>query len=172
MSSSVNHQNESIVHLCLLFKGKIKDMFPPGSINCTTTLALVNAIHFKGQWAVKFKEENTRKMPFRLNKVQLEQELLGAGESRESPGNLCSAVCRASLCPAQVWGQVCPSQEPSPREMGKQHPLPKCLCDRGHVKASFVTSLERLSCRGDFAEDTLAFPGDYSGNWQHPLGKS
>ncbi|NWQ81564.1 OVAL protein, partial [Columbina picui] len=48
--------------------GKIKDMFPPGSINCSTTLALVNAIHFKGQWATKFKEENTRKMPFRLNK--------------------------------------------------------------------------------------------------------
>ncbi|NWX02194.1 OVAL protein, partial [Caloenas nicobarica] len=48
--------------------GKIKDMFPPGSIDCTTTLALVNAVHFKGQWAMKFKEENTRKMPFRLNK--------------------------------------------------------------------------------------------------------
>lgn len=153
MSSSV------IIHICLFFKGKIKDIFPPGSIDCTTRLALVNAIHFKGQWAIKFKEKNTRKMPFRLNKVQLEQELLGARENRECPGRLCSAVCRASLCPAQVWGQ-----EPSPCEVGEQHPLPKCLCDRGHVKASFVTSLERLSCRGDFAEDTSAFPGDYSGN--------
>uniref|UniRef100_A0A663MPC7 Serpin domain-containing protein n=1 Tax=Athene cunicularia TaxID=194338 RepID=A0A663MPC7_ATHCN len=28
--------------------GKIKDLFPPGSIDSTTVLALVNAIHFKG----------------------------------------------------------------------------------------------------------------------------
>uniref|UniRef100_A0A663MPC4 Serpin domain-containing protein n=1 Tax=Athene cunicularia TaxID=194338 RepID=A0A663MPC4_ATHCN len=50
--------------------GKIKDLFPPGSIDSTTVLALVNAIHFKGQWAIKFEDKNTRKMPFRLNKVQ------------------------------------------------------------------------------------------------------
>ncbi|XP_074755681.1 leukocyte elastase inhibitor-like isoform X2 [Athene noctua] len=48
--------------------GKIKDLFPPGSIDSTTVLALVNAIHFKGQWAIKFEDKNTRKMPFRLNK--------------------------------------------------------------------------------------------------------
>ncbi|NXI92535.1 OVAL protein, partial [Psophia crepitans] len=48
--------------------GKIKNLFPPGSIDCTTVLALVSAIHFKGQWAVKFQEKNTRKMPFMLNK--------------------------------------------------------------------------------------------------------
>ncbi|KAM6102361.1 leukocyte elastase inhibitor-like isoform 2-T2 [Theristicus caerulescens] len=48
--------------------GKIKHLFPPGSVDCTTVLALVNAIHFKGQWAIKFEEKNTREMPFRLNK--------------------------------------------------------------------------------------------------------
>ncbi|NXL60700.1 ILEUC inhibitor, partial [Chordeiles acutipennis] len=48
--------------------GKIRDLFPPGSIDGTTALALVNAIHFKGQWARKFEEKNTREMPFRLNK--------------------------------------------------------------------------------------------------------
>ncbi|NWH17926.1 ILEU inhibitor, partial [Grus americana] len=48
--------------------GKIKDLFPPGSIDSTTVLALVNAIHFKGQWAIKFEEKNTREMPFMLNK--------------------------------------------------------------------------------------------------------
>ncbi|KFP63410.1 Serpin B10, partial [Cariama cristata] len=47
---------------------KIKDLFPPGSIDSKTVLALVNAIHFKGQWTVKFEEKNTREMPFRLNK--------------------------------------------------------------------------------------------------------
>ncbi|XP_065688243.1 leukocyte elastase inhibitor-like [Patagioenas fasciata] len=56
--------------------GKIKDMFPPGSINSTTTLALVNAIHFKGQWAIQFKENNTRKMPFRLNKREHKNVLM------------------------------------------------------------------------------------------------
>ncbi|NWX49594.1 ILEU inhibitor, partial [Steatornis caripensis] len=48
--------------------GKIKSLFPPGSIGRTTVLALVNAIYFKGQWAVKFAKKNTREMPFRLNK--------------------------------------------------------------------------------------------------------
>uniref|UniRef100_A0A6G1S0J7 Serpin family B member 1 n=1 Tax=Hypotaenidia okinawae TaxID=2861861 RepID=A0A6G1S0J7_9GRUI len=48
--------------------GKIKDLFPPGSIDHTTMLALVNAIHFKGQWAIKYEEKNTREMPFMLNK--------------------------------------------------------------------------------------------------------
>ncbi|NXK24926.1 ILEUA inhibitor, partial [Arenaria interpres] len=48
--------------------GKIKDLFPLGSIDRTMVLALVNAIHFKGKWAIKFHEENTREMPFRLNK--------------------------------------------------------------------------------------------------------
>ncbi|CAM9253978.1 unnamed protein product [Bubo scandiacus] len=48
--------------------GKIKDLFPPGSIDSTTVIALVNAIHFKGQWAIKFEDKNTREMPFRLNK--------------------------------------------------------------------------------------------------------
>ncbi|NXQ91304.1 ILEU inhibitor, partial [Nyctibius grandis] len=50
--------------------GKIKHLFPPGSFGRTTVLALVNAIHFKGQWAVKFKEKYTREMPFRLNKSE------------------------------------------------------------------------------------------------------
>ncbi|KGL93457.1 Serpin B10, partial [Charadrius vociferus] len=47
---------------------KIRDLFPPGSVDCTTVLALVNTIHFKGKWAMKFDEKNTREMPFRLNK--------------------------------------------------------------------------------------------------------
>ncbi|XP_010185220.1 PREDICTED: leukocyte elastase inhibitor-like [Mesitornis unicolor] len=48
--------------------GKIKDPFPPGSIDGSTVLVLVNAIYFKGQWAERFQEENSREMPFRLNK--------------------------------------------------------------------------------------------------------
>ncbi|NXX13031.1 ILEUA inhibitor, partial [Podargus strigoides] len=48
--------------------GKIRDLFPPGSIGHTTVLALVNATYFKGQWASKFEERNTREMPFWLSK--------------------------------------------------------------------------------------------------------
>ncbi|KFV51636.1 Serpin B10, partial [Tyto alba] len=50
---------------------KIKDLFPPCSIDHTTVLALVNALHFKGQWAIKFEEKNTREMPFRMNKREV-----------------------------------------------------------------------------------------------------
>nr|XP_009488887.1 PREDICTED: serpin B10-like [Pelecanus crispus] len=49
---------------------KIKDLFPPGSVGHTPVLALVNAIHFKGQWAIKFEEKNSREMPFRLNRLE------------------------------------------------------------------------------------------------------
>ncbi|XP_074003040.1 leukocyte elastase inhibitor-like [Numenius arquata] len=56
--------------------GKIKDLFPPGSIDSTTVLALVNAIHFKGKWATKFQEKNTREMPFRLNKREHKNVLM------------------------------------------------------------------------------------------------
>ncbi|PKU43865.1 leukocyte elastase inhibitor-like [Limosa lapponica baueri] len=56
--------------------GKIKDLFPPGSINHTTVLVLVNAIYFKGKWAIRFQEENTREMPFRLNKKEHKNVLM------------------------------------------------------------------------------------------------
>nr|XP_010299608.1 PREDICTED: leukocyte elastase inhibitor A-like [Balearica regulorum gibbericeps] len=73
--------------------GKIKDLFPPGSIDSTTVLALVNAIHFKGQWAIKFEEKNTREMPFMLNKQVTVLELPYTGEELSMfillPENIC-----------------------------------------------------------------------------------
>lgn len=65
-------------------------------------LALVNDIYFKRQWDSKFEKKNTRKMPFRLSKVQLGQELWEAGESGGTADDLCSADCRASCCLAQA----------------------------------------------------------------------
>jgi serpin B len=38
----------------------IKDLLPEGSITDLTTMVLTNAIYFKGQWAEKFKVEDTR----------------------------------------------------------------------------------------------------------------
>ncbi|XP_035408527.1 serpin B4-like isoform X2 [Cygnus atratus] len=49
-------------------KGKIKDLFAAGSIDPSTVLVLVNAIYFKGKWAVEFKKEDTKETYFRLNK--------------------------------------------------------------------------------------------------------
>uniref|UniRef100_A0A8C4VVG6 Serpin family B member 1 n=1 Tax=Gopherus evgoodei TaxID=1825980 RepID=A0A8C4VVG6_9SAUR len=48
---------------------KIPNLLSEGSVNNMTKLVLVNAIYFKGNWAEKFKEANTKPMPFRLNKV-------------------------------------------------------------------------------------------------------
>uniref|UniRef100_A0A8C8SVI4 Serpin domain-containing protein n=1 Tax=Pelusios castaneus TaxID=367368 RepID=A0A8C8SVI4_9SAUR len=50
-------------------KGKIKDLFPPNALSAATKLVLVNAVYFKGQWAVEFKKENTRESPFHINKT-------------------------------------------------------------------------------------------------------
>lgn len=50
-------------------EGKIPNLLSEGSLNNTTKLVLVNAIYFKGNWEEKFKEADTKDMPFRLNKV-------------------------------------------------------------------------------------------------------
>lgn len=48
--------------------GKIKDLFPEGSLNSSTILVLVNAVYFKGQWDHKFDEKHTTEDKFWLNK--------------------------------------------------------------------------------------------------------
>nr|XP_037843910.1 serpin B3 isoform X2 [Chlorocebus sabaeus] len=47
---------------------KIKNLLPHGSIGNNTTLVLVNAIYFKGQWQNKFNKENTKEEKFWPNK--------------------------------------------------------------------------------------------------------
>ncbi|XP_008259664.2 serpin B4 [Oryctolagus cuniculus] len=48
--------------------GKIKNLFPSGTLNSTTILVLVNAIYFKGEWDEKFNKEKTKEDKFWLNK--------------------------------------------------------------------------------------------------------
>ncbi|XP_034369180.1 serpin B4-like [Arvicanthis niloticus] len=48
--------------------GKIKDLFPSGSLSSSTILVLVNAVYFKGQWNHKFDEKQTTEEKFWLNK--------------------------------------------------------------------------------------------------------
>ncbi|XP_035271509.1 leukocyte elastase inhibitor-like isoform X1 [Anguilla anguilla] len=47
---------------------KIKNLLPEGTVDTLTRLVLVNAIYFKGDWSSKFKEADTREVPFKLNK--------------------------------------------------------------------------------------------------------
>uniref|UniRef100_A0A8C9RJY7 Leukocyte elastase inhibitor n=1 Tax=Scleropages formosus TaxID=113540 RepID=A0A8C9RJY7_SCLFO len=49
-------------------QGKIKNLLANGVVDSLTTLVLVNAIYFKGNWEKKFKESATREQPFKLNK--------------------------------------------------------------------------------------------------------
>ncbi|XP_044861638.1 serpin B3-like [Mauremys mutica] len=50
-------------------KGKIKDLFAKDTLSDASVLVLVNAVYFKGQWAVEFKKENTKERPFHINKT-------------------------------------------------------------------------------------------------------
>jgi len=47
-------------------RDKIKDLIKPGILDALTRLVLTNAIYFKGDWASKFKEEETKVEPFTL----------------------------------------------------------------------------------------------------------
>ncbi|XP_004379341.1 serpin B13 isoform X1 [Trichechus manatus latirostris] len=49
--------------------GKIKDLFPDGSLDSSSKLVLVNTVYFKGQWDREFKKEDTREEQFWLNKT-------------------------------------------------------------------------------------------------------
>lgn len=47
-------------------EGKIRDLFPAGSVTADTTICLANAIYFKGDWASQFPPSRTNNAPFHL----------------------------------------------------------------------------------------------------------
>uniref|UniRef100_UPI00398E4A9E leukocyte elastase inhibitor-like n=1 Tax=Pristiophorus japonicus TaxID=55135 RepID=UPI00398E4A9E len=47
-------------------EGKIQNLLAQGTIDEQSKLVLVNAIYFKGNWEMKFDEEDTEERPFRL----------------------------------------------------------------------------------------------------------
>lgn len=51
-------------------KGKIPELLSGGSVDSETRLVLVNALYFKGKWDQPFNKENTREMPFKINKKE------------------------------------------------------------------------------------------------------
>jgi len=56
---------------------KIKNLIKKGVLKKLTRLVLTNAIYFKGDWAVKFREENTKTAPFHITaKKKVEAPLM------------------------------------------------------------------------------------------------
>ena len=76
-------------------KDKIKELFPQGSINENTRLALVNAIYFKASWLNAFYEENTSDGIFHLKdggQVQTPMMTSGSAASYYEKGDGFQAV--------------------------------------------------------------------------------
>ncbi|KAH6925816.1 hypothetical protein HPB50_010511 [Hyalomma asiaticum] len=48
-------------------ESKIRDLLPGGSVNALTTMILINAIYFKGLWAMQFNPDATRPADFHLD---------------------------------------------------------------------------------------------------------
>jgi serpin B len=46
---------------------KIKNLIEPNMLSDSTRMAILNAVHFKKNWAVKFNEKSTKKKPFYVN---------------------------------------------------------------------------------------------------------
>jgi len=45
---------------------KIRNIIPPGSVDATTRMVLLNAVYFNGKWAQPFREDSTQDAPFYL----------------------------------------------------------------------------------------------------------
>ena len=76
-------------------KDKIKDLFPQGSIDENTRLALVNAIYFKASWLNAFYEDNTSEGIFHLKdggQVSVPMMVSGSAASYYEQGDGYQAV--------------------------------------------------------------------------------
>ncbi len=71
-------------------KGRIKDLFPPDSLNSLTRLVLVNAVYFKGQWQTTFDKAMTFEADFNKSvgeKVKVKMMSAPAARSAEYAEN-------------------------------------------------------------------------------------
>lgn len=54
-------------------EGKITELLSSGTVNSLTSLVLVNAIYFKGNWDNRFNKQQTKERPFKISKVNVLQ---------------------------------------------------------------------------------------------------
>lgn len=66
---------------------KIKGLLPPGSVDATTRMALVNAAYFKGQWSSQFKPSDTKMDNFyvRRDKIRATEFMKQEGQFNYYP---------------------------------------------------------------------------------------
>jgi len=66
-------------------KGKIKDLFPEGSLDPLSRLVLVNAVYFKGTWQVPFSKEMTSDADFtKPGGEKIQVKMMAAAGTREA----------------------------------------------------------------------------------------
>ena len=60
------------VYLCSVcaVPDKIEELLKAGVLTGMTRLVLVNAVYFKGSWMHRFREKNTKQMPFTISSVK------------------------------------------------------------------------------------------------------
>ncbi|XP_029446372.1 leukocyte elastase inhibitor-like [Rhinatrema bivittatum] len=80
-------------------KGKILNLLVEGTLNDKTKLVLVNAIYFKGDWAQKFKEEDTVEMPFRITKSKQKPVKMMYQKKKFAMRHIPEIQCRALELP-------------------------------------------------------------------------
>jgi serpin B len=67
--------------------GKIKDLFPAGSLDPATCLVLTNAIYFKGDWLKEFNQSQTEQMAFHPDSTSTVQVQMMVRDDEKSSFN-------------------------------------------------------------------------------------
>ncbi|XP_054984879.1 leukocyte elastase inhibitor-like [Sorex araneus] len=82
-------------------EGKIPELLSEGMVGSMTKLVLVNAIYFKGKWQEEFSKQDTREVPFRLNKKDTKKVNMMYQKNTFPLGYIEALKCRVLELPYQ-----------------------------------------------------------------------
>ncbi|XP_054984880.1 leukocyte elastase inhibitor-like [Sorex araneus] len=82
-------------------EGKIPELLSEGMVDSMTKLVLVNAIYFKGKWQEEFSKQDTREVPFRLNKKDTKKVNMMYQKNTFPLGYIEALKCRVLELPYQ-----------------------------------------------------------------------